>query len=134
MAFFVFQASVYHKFFSARKWSQELVMKLVQDVLKNQYKELHDAYMKAHNAEVSTRSELNRFSHEVSRLVKWSQNGSVIYLSYGQEVYEVHKNKKTRSRDTFKVMKAKRVICNEYWRDMDSLRVDIVFNNLSEYK
>ncbi len=109
-------------------------MKLVQDVLKNQYEELHSAYMKAHNAEISTRSALNRFSKEVSRLVKWSQNGSVIYLSYGQEVYEVHKNKTTKKRDTFKVMKAKRVICNEYWRDMDSLRVDIVFNNLSEYK
>jgi len=109
-------------------------MKLVQDVLKNQYKELHDAYMKAHNAEVSTRSELNRFSHEVSRLVKWSQNGSVIYLSYGQEVYEVYKNKKKNGEITYKVMKAKRVICSNYWRDMDSLRVDIVFDKLKEYK
>jgi hypothetical protein len=31
-------------------------------------------------------------------------------------------------------MKAKRVICSEYWRDMDSLRVDIVFDKLKDYK
>ena len=111
-------------------------MKLVQDVLKNQYEQLHSTYMKAHNEEVRSRMELNKFSHEISRLVKWSQDGSVIYLSYGQEIYEVHKNKKKRTNGevTYKVMKAKRVICSEYWRDMDSLRVDIVFDNLKEYK
>jgi hypothetical protein len=111
-------------------------MKLVQDVLKNQYEQLRDTYMKAHNEEVRSRSELNKFSHEISRLVKWSQDGSVIYLSYGQEIYEVHKNKKKRTNGsfTYKVLKAKRVICSEYWRDMDSLRVDIVFDNLKEYK
>jgi hypothetical protein len=111
-------------------------MKLVQNVLKTQYEQMHTTYMKAHNEEVRSRMELNRFSKEVSRLVKWSQDGSVIYLSYGQEVYEVYKNKKKQNNGdyTYKVMKAKRVICNEYWRDMDSLRVDIVFDNLGEYK
>ena len=60
----------------------------------------------------------------------------MIYLSYGQEIYEVHKNKKKRTNGsiTYKVMKAKRVICSEYWRDMDSLRVDIVFDKLKDYK
>jgi hypothetical protein len=110
-------------------------MKLVQDVLKNQYEQLHSTYMKSHNEEVRSRMELNRFSKEVSKLVKWSQDGSVIYLSYGQEIYEVHKNKKKQKDDlTYKVLKAKRVICSEYWRDMDSLRVDIVLDNLKEYK
>ncbi len=111
-------------------------MKLVQNVLKTQYEDLHNTYMKAHNEEVRSRMELNKFQKEVSRLVKWSQDSGVVYLSYGLEVYEVHKNKKKRASgdNTFKVLKAKRVICNEYWRDMDSLRVDIVFDNLGEYK
>jgi chromosome condensin MukBEF ATPase and DNA-binding subunit MukB len=111
-------------------------MKLVQDVLKNQFEQLHSTYMKAHNEHSRARMELNKFSHEISRLVKWSQSGSVIYLSYGQEIYEVYKNKKKQKnqRLTYKVMKAKKVICSEYWRDMDSLRVDIVFDNLGEYK
>ncbi len=108
-------------------------MKLVQDVLKNQYEQLHSTYMKSHNEEVRSRMELNRFSKEVSKLVKWSQDGSVIYLSYGQEVYEVYKNKKKNGEITYKVMKAKRMICSNYWRDMDSLRVDIVFDKLKEY-
>ena len=111
-------------------------MKLIQDVLKSQYDQLHSSYMKAHNEHSRARMELNRFSYEISRLVKWSQDGSVIYLSYGQEVYEVYKNKKKQvnGQYTYKVMKAKRVLCNEYWRDMDSLRVDIVFDKLKEYK
>jgi hypothetical protein len=111
-------------------------MKLVQDVLKNQYDALHDTYMKAHNEHSRAQMELNRFSKEVSKLVKWSQDSGVVYLSYGQEIYEVHKNKKKQKDDdlTYKVLKAKRVICSNYWRDMDSLRVDIVFDNLGEYK
>jgi hypothetical protein len=111
-------------------------MKLVQDVLKNQYEQLHDTYMKAHNAEVNSRMALNRFSKEVSRLVKWSQDSGIVFLSYGQEIYEVRKNKEKQpnGQPTFKVLKAKRVVCEEYWRDMDSLRVDIVFDNLGEYK
>lgn len=111
-------------------------MKLVQDVLLNQYNTLHGNYMDAHNAHSRAQTALSKFKHEVSRLVKWSQNGSVITLSYGQEIYEVHKNKKKRANGgvTYKVMKAKRVICSEYWRDMDNLRVDIVFDKLGEYK
>jgi len=109
-------------------------MKLVQDVLKNQYEQLHDTYMKAHNAEVNSRMALNRFSKEVSRLVKWSQDSGVVFLSYGQEIYEVHKVKEAKGRFSYKVLKAKRVVCEEYWRDMDSLRMDIVFDNLGEYK
>ena len=111
-------------------------MKLVKDVLKNQYEQLHSTYMKAHNEHVRSRMELDKFSHEISRLVKWSQDGSVIYLSYGQEIYEVYKNKKHKStsRPSYKVMKAKRIICSDYFRDMDSLRMDIVFDKLKDYK
>lgn len=111
-------------------------MRLVQDVLEKQYEQLRDAYMKAHNDHVRTGMELDKFSHEVSRLVKWSQDGNVIYLSYGLEVYEVYKNKnhKQNKRPSYKVMKAKRVICSDYYRDMDSLRMDIVFNKLGDFK
>jgi hypothetical protein len=74
-------------------------MKLVQDVLKNQYDALHDTYMKAHNEHSRAQMELNRFSKEISKLVKWSQDSGVVYLSYGQEIYEVHKNKKKQKDD-----------------------------------
>lgn len=112
-------------------------MKLVQDVLKSQYQQLHDTYMDSHNAHVRAKGELNRFTTEVSKLVKWSRVGSTVFLSYAQEIYEVHTRKGDKNKykePTYKVMKAKRVICERYWRDMEQLRVDIVFNNLGEYK
>jgi hypothetical protein len=111
-------------------------MKLVQDVLKNQYDTLWNTYMDSHRAYSNANMALSRFKHEVSRLVKWSRSGSTILLSYGQEIYEVTQNKKKKANGepTYRVMKAKRVICSEYWRDMDNLRVDIVFDKLGEYK
>ena len=112
-------------------------MKLVENVLKNQYQQLHDTYMDAHNAHSQAQSELRRFRTEVSKLVKWSRVGSTIFLSYAQEIYEEHTNKVDKNKykePTYKVMKAKRVICERYWRDMESLRMDIVLNNLGEYK
>jgi hypothetical protein len=105
-------------------------MRMIEGVLNKQYEELHSAYMKAHNEHAKTRMELEKFIFEISRLVKWSKGSGVIYLSYGGDNYEVYTNKDKKGNKTFKVMKAKRVICENYYSNMDSLRFDIVFNKL----
>ena len=107
-------------------------MKLTQDAgeLKIHYNLLMHDCLKAHNEKMRRDNEFEYFSRKISRMVKYSKIDSVIYLSYGQKVYEVYKIKEKAN--TYKVMLNKRAICSEYWGTIDHLRIDIVFDELEK--